>query len=241
MITGASTGIGAECARLLSQYGVHVGIHYRQNKEKAEKLAEEIKSNGGNAVLFHGDLLDRSVRETIIDNFVKIFGKIDLLINNAGACYSYKHFSEIDEDSWNKTISLNAKAPFFLSRHAFNYMKKYQWGRIINISTASIKFGGAKSLHYCASKAALEALTIGFAKEGAKYNILVNSIKCGVIDTSMHTSIDGYDKKRFEKRVAMIPLNRVGKPIDIAGMVVFLASDCGNFITGESFSIDGGE
>lgn len=242
LITGASTGIGAKCAKLFAQHGALIGIHYRQNKEKAEKLAEELQNaHNVEAKLFPGDLLEQSVRENIINDFVKSFGRIDVLVNNAGACYSYKHFSELDEDSWDKTISLNAKAPFFLSRYAFNCMKEYRWGRIINISTVSIKFGGAKNLHYSASKAALEALTTGFAREGAKYNILVNCIRCGVVDTSMHTRIDGYSEDLFKKRAEMIPLKRVGKPIDIARMVVFLASDCGNFITGEIFTVAGGE
>jgi len=241
LITGASAGIGAQCAKIFAQHKADIGIHYRENRQKAEELAEEIRNEHVRVEIFKGDLLEKSVRGNIISDYVNTFGEIHVLVNNAGACYSYKHFADLDEDSWDKTISLNAKAPFFLSRYAFNYMKEQKWGRIINISTGSIKFAGANSLHYSASKSALETLTIGFAKEGAKYNILANCIRCGVIDTPMHTKIDGYNKELLKKRVEMIPLKRMGKPIDIARMVLYLASDSGDFITGETFSIDGGE
>jgi 3-oxoacyl-[acyl-carrier protein] reductase len=96
-------------------------------------------------------------------------------------------------------------------------------------------------MHYTASKAALDSLTLGFSRAGADHNILVNSIRCGVIDTNMHTRIEGYSKDQFEKRINMIPLKRVGKPNDIASMALYLASEGGDFITGEIFTIAGGD
>ena len=137
---------------------------------------------------------------------------------------------------------MNAKAPFFLSGEVFDSMKDQGGGRIINISSVNVKYGGgAKSIHYVASKAALESITRGFAREGAKYNILVNTIRPGVIDTPMHTNIRGYSRKDFQKRIALVPLKRMGKPIDIARMALFLASEAGDFITGEIFTIAGGD
>ncbi len=241
LITGASTGIGAATAELFGQYGAKIGVHYRHNREKAETVASRIRQFSGEAELFQGDLLEESVRRNLVKDFVKAFGRIDILINNAGACYEYRHFSELNEEAWDKTVTLNAKAPFFLSRNAFEYMKENRWGRIINITSVAVKYGGANSLHYTASKGASDVLTVGFSREGCKYDILVNSIRCGVIDTSMHTRIDGYNEEQFQKRIDLIPLKRVGKPIDIARMALFLASDCGNFITGEIFSVAGGD
>lgn len=242
LITGASGGMGTSMAKLFASYGACVGLHYRSGREKAMKLLKEIRENSGKAELFQGNLLDQSVRKNLVKSFVKIFGRIDVLINNAGAIYDYKHFSELDEKSWDCTFGLNVKAPFYLSASAFQHMKETGGGRIINISSANVKYGGsARSLHYNSSKAALDNLTIGFSREGAKYNILVNSIRCGVIDTPMRTKIKGYNESNFKKRIELIPLKRVGQPIDIARMVLFLASESGNFITGEIFTVAGGD
>lgn len=241
LVTGASSGIGASIAKLFASYGAFVGLHYRKSKLQAMGVLRECKNAGGKMEIFQGDLLKSTVRKRLIKSFVDIFGGIDILINNAGGIYKYKHFSEIDEDSWDKTFNLNTKIPFFLSLDAFEYMKKHKWGRIINITTAGVKYVGANSLHYTSSKAALDVLTLGFAREGAKYNILVNSIRCGVIDTPMHTKIDGYSEERFQERINLIPLKRLGKPIDIARMALFLASECGDFITGEVFTVAGGD
>ena len=241
LVTGASSGIGASISQLFAEHGAYVGLHFRSHKTRTTQILKKIRDKSGTAEIFQGDLLDQKTRNILIRKFAKQWGGIDILINNAGACYEYKHFSELNEKAWDKTVTLNTKVPFFLSRDAFKYMKEKKWGRIINISSVSVKYGGAKSLHYCCSKAALDALTTGFSREGFSHNILVNSIRCGVIDTPMHKNIKGYKEETFKKRIAMIPLKRMGHPIDIARMVLFLASECGDFITGEVFSVAGGE
>ena len=116
-----------------------------------------------------------------------------------------------------------------------------KWGKIINISTVALKDAGAKNLHYTTAKAALEELTAGLSKEGAKHNILVNSIRCGLIDTPMHTTVSGYQEELFQKRVELVPLGHTGEPLDIARMALYLASEGGRFITGECFSVAGGD
>jgi len=241
LVTGASSGIGAAIAELFSQYGALVGLHWRSNRNGVLKVMEEVKRNSGKGELFQGDLLDQKARLGLIPAFVKKFGGIDVLINNAGAGYEYKHFSELTEEEWQRMFDLHAKAPFFVARDAFPYMEKQKWGRIINISTVAIEHAGVYSMHYWGSKAALDALTRGFAREGAGHNILVNSIRCGVIDTPMRTKMSGYDEERFKKRVGMIPLRRAGKPLDIARLALFLASECGDYITGEIFRVAGGD
>ncbi|MBA3052129.1 SDR family oxidoreductase [bacterium] len=242
LITGASGGIGAGIARLFASYGACLGIHYCSAKKNAVRLAEEIKKKGIRIELFQGDLQKPESRNTLVGNFVKKYGRIDVLVNNAGAIYDYEHFSKLAEKSWDYTFDLNVKAPYYLSAAAFMNMKRNDGGRIINISSANVKYGGsARSVHYTASKAALENLTLGFAREGAKYNILVNSIRCGLIATQMHEKIKGYNEKLFKQRIELIPLKRSGKPIDIARMVLYLASECGSFITGETFTVAGGD
>jgi len=177
----------------------------------------------------------------LIHDFIEVFGSIDILVNNAGGIYGNKNFLEIDEDSWNQTFTLNVTAPFFLARDAFSFMKLHGGGKIINISSISAKYGGSgTTMHYGAAKAALEAITRGLAKAGAPYNILVNTIRGGVIDTPFHEKIQR-DRKNLEERINLIPLKRMGKPLDIARMALFLASEAGDYITGEIFTVAGGD
>ncbi len=242
LITGASTGIGASTAKLFAENGAHVGLHYRSSQKQVENMLKEILKITKHAKTFKGDLLDIEYTKSLVPSFIKAFEGIDVLINNAGGICGYKHFSELDEESWDNTFSLNIKSPFYLIKDAFNYMMEHGGGRIINISTASVKYGAsAMGLHYTASKAALDSLTLGFSKEGARHNILVNSIRCGVIDTAMRTKIGGYNEELFQKRINLIPLKRVGKPIDISRMALYLSSECGDFITGEIFTVAGGD
>ena len=242
LITGASGGIGISMAKIFADYGAHLGLHYQSNKEGVTQLLKEVLNKTEEAEIFQADLIDQRNRENLIQLFIKTFGGIDVLINNAGAVYDYKHFSELDEKSWQNTFDLNVKAPFYLIGKAFPYMKERGGGRIINISSVNVKYGGsAKSLHYVAAKAALDSLTLGFAKEGAKHNILVNSIRCGFIDTPMRAKVGGYSEENTQERIRMIPLRRMGQPIDIARMALFLASEGGNFVTGEVFTVAGGD
>jgi 3-oxoacyl-[acyl-carrier protein] reductase len=118
-------------------------------------------------------------------------------------------------------------------------MRDHRGGKIINISSISVKYGGsAQTLHYGAAKSALETVTLGLSKAGAKHNILVNTVRGGFIDTPMHQKLG---RTNIEKRIEMIPLKKAGKPRDVAGMVLFLASEAGDFITGETFTVAGGD
>lgn len=241
LITGSSSGIGACIARLFAKFGARVGVHYAHSEEQALEVLKEIVEHSEEARIFKGDLLEASFRRDLVPSFIRAFGGIDVLINNAGMASDYKHFSELGEEHWDKTFALNVKAPFCLTRDAFAHMKEQRWGRVINISSVAVKYAAPHSLHYTASKAALETLTRGFAREGARHNVLVNSIRCGVIDTPMRTSIANYSEELFRKRVSLVPLGRAGMPLDIARTVLFLASECGDFITGECFVVAGGD
>ena len=239
LVTGASSGIGACIAGLLGSYGAVVGVHYRSNEKGARDIVHNIRKQGGEAEAFQGDLLDASARGKLLKSFIDVFGGIDVLVNNAGGIYGPKHFLELDEESWDNTFALNAKAPFFLAKDTFSFMKEQGGGKIISISSVSAKYGGSpQTLHYGAAKAALEAVTVGLARAGAPYNILVNSIRGGFIDTPFHEKIGRSD---LEGRIKLIPLKRAGRPLDIAGMVLFLASSAGDYITGEVFTVAGGD
>lgn len=242
LITGASTGIGAEMALQFAAHSARIGLHYRSNREAMEEVARRCSALTDPVQLLQGDLLEPEARDRLIPEFVSAAGGIDVLINNAGAIYDYLEYSELTEDAIDRTFALNAKAPFFLMRDAFRHMKEGGSGRIINISSTSVKYGGGpNNLHYVAAKAALDSLTLGFAREGAKYNILVNSIRCGLIQTEMQRKIPGYLESRMADRIAMVPLKRPGHPADVAAMALHLASDGGEFITGQFICVSGGE
>lgn len=226
LVTGAGSGIGLEIAEQFSKEGSVVGFH---------------RKSEGFGCPFTGDLLRREVRENLIDNFVEAFGGIDILVNNAGACPEYKHYSELTEEECDRMFTLHWKAPFTLAREAMKYMKKQNWGRIIFISTGAIKFGGVNNMHYYSSKAAMDAMMRGFARDGATHDVLVNSIQPGVIDTPMKFKTEGYDEEKWQARAKLIPLGHPGEPEDIARMVLFLCSRGGDFITGEIIRIAGGE
>lgn len=239
LITGASTGIGACTAELFASYGANVGIHYNKSETKANYVLQKIKNHGGNATILQANLLDSSSYKNLIDSFIDIYGGIDVLVNNAGGIYGFENFLFLNEESWDDTFTLNAKAPFFIAKEAFSSMKLHGGGKIINISSISAKYGGSEnSMHYGAAKAALDAITKGLSRAGTEHNILVNSIRAGFVDTPFHKKIG---RKNIEERIKLTPLKKAGEPIDIARMILFLASEAGDYITGEVFTVAGGD
>jgi len=239
LVTGATGGIGTGLVRMFAAKGAVVGIHYHKNKEQAELLVREVESNGGQSGSFQADLLSSGGAD-LVNAFVERFDGIDVLVNNAGGICGFEDFLELDESDWIKSFQLNAQAPFFLAQRAFTWMKKNSGGKIINISSIAAKYGGsARSLHYGASKAALEAVTVGLARAGAPHNILVNAVRGGFIDSPAQQRLSS--QKNLKERVKLIPLQRAGQPEDIASLVVFLASGAGDFITGEIMTVAGGD
>ncbi|WP_319508442.1 SDR family oxidoreductase [uncultured Methanolobus sp.] len=239
LVTGASTGIGACTAELLASRGATVGLHYNRSSKEANDLLQRIYEFGGTAAILQADLLDASSHKSLVDAFICSFGGLDVLVNNAGGIHGFKHFLEMDDASWDDTFMINVKAPFFIAKEAFAFMKDNGGGKIINISSISAKYGGSShSMHYGAAKAALDSLTKGMSRHGAEYNILVNSIRAGFVDTPFHKKIN---RQNIDERVRSIPLKKAGEPIDIARMVLFLASEAGDYVTGETFTVAGGD
>ena len=239
LVTGGATGIGAGIVKAFSDYGARVGVHYRKSEAEAKALQEELCRENTNMLLFQADLLESVERERLIEDFLKEFGGIDVLVNNAGGPVGTDHFLELDQASWDETFALNVTAPFFLAQSVFPSMRNAGGGRIINISSIGVKYGGSeKTLHYNAAKASLEAVTRGLAKLGAEYNVLVNAVRPGVVDTAVYQFVSRED---FQRRVDLVPLKRSGKPEEIAAMVRFLASDAGSYITGQIIAVSGGD
>lgn len=239
LITGASSGIGACNAELFASYGAIVGIHYYSSDRDAKELGQKISERFSSPIYLKADLLNSNERDRVIQTFIDKTGGVDVLVNCAGAIIGTQHFLEMDSDSWEKTVNINLTAPFFLAKSAFSYMMANGGGRIINISSIAAKYGGsATSIHYGASKAGIEAVTRTLAKEGARYNILVNAIEPGVIETEFHKKIG---RTSLDERIKSIPLKRAGKPLDVARLCVFLASKAGDYITGQVYGVTGGD
>lgn len=234
LITGASSGIGAEIAKRCAEEGAQVGIHFAENFQGAEELARQL--SGLASVRTYQQNFSKGVGE-LMSRFIADFGGIDVLVNNAGTIDG-KAFEEMTAADYDLIFNVNSKAPFILTQQAFTKMKEQKGGKIINISSFAVKYGMGrnKSVHYAASKATLEILTVALAKLGAEHNILVNAIRPGVIMTRLQK-----DRQDLKQVLQRIPVKRAGTPHDVAEMVVHLASDRGNFITGEIITIAGGE
>lgn len=239
LVTGASSGIGASVAELFSSFGAVVGLHYNVSEQKAVQISEQLIQKGGEVHLLQGDLSDYSVSTNLVSRFVEKTGGINVLINCAGAIIGFEHFLEVSTEDWNTTLALNLTAPFLISREAFRYMKDHGGGKIIMISSIAAKFGGSDtSVHYGAAKAGLEAVTRSLSRAGAPCQILVNTVRAGVIDTPLHEKIG---RRSMKERISKIPLQRAGRPGEVAMVCLFLASEHGDFITGEIYNITGGD
>jgi len=234
LITGSSSGIGLEIAKKFAEKEANIGIHYSKNKQEAQKIVDEL-SKITKVKVYCQDFLKDPI--DLIQRFVNDFGGIDILINNAGMLDS-KSFLDMTSKDYDKIFNVNSKAPFLLSRDAFKIMKKNKFGRIINISSISVKFGRGRnnSIQYAATKSTLDVLTKGLSIMGAEHNILVNSIRPGIIMTRIH-----HGRKNLSERIQLIPLKRAGTVEDIANLVIYLTSEKGSFITGQVFDVSGGE
>lgn len=238
LITGASSGIGLAILEKLIPYPANICAHYYKDKKDLTQIFRKF-ANKCKITIIQANLLTEKGRSKLINAYEKNLDRIDVLVNNAGSVFGSNSIENLDVDSWRKTFQLNCEAPFFLSRWAFGKMKRQGGGKIINISSISAKYGGgARTMHYGASKAALDSTTIGLARLGAPFNILVNSIRPGIVDTGFHRNIPDKDMK---ERINMVPLKRMGSPEEVASLVVYLISDSANYITGEIISIAGGD
>ncbi len=236
LITGVTSGIGKETALCFAKGGWDIIGHYFSSEEKGGEIKKALSGCGVKCTMLRADF---SSEDGIASFMKKIAGmEVDSLINNAGTYVSARHFTELTVDDLNKTFMVNAFAPVIIASKVFAGMKERGFGRIVNISSIAAKYGGsASSLHYGASKCALEGMTKTLAREGAGFNILVNTVRPGVIDTEFHKKFP----KDMKKRIAMIPLKRMGKPEEVAEVLYFLGSDRNTYITNEVIAVSGGE
>lgn len=237
LITGGSRGIGAEAAKLFARLGAEVAINYHSNKASAESVAAEIEKHGHRCFIIKADLGNRADCESLVHATVTNLGRIDVLVNNA-AIWTEAAIEDMSDEILDRTIDINVKGCFYTTAAAVPYMKKQNWGNIIFISSTAGQRGEAWHSHYAASKGALISLTKSLAPELAAFNIRVNCVAPGWVDTDMsHDALRSPDGPKY---VSLIPLGRAARPEELAGPIVFLASEWASFITGEVLNVNGG-
>lgn len=235
LVTGASSGIGRASALALANQGAKVVVAARR-LDRLQALVAEIKNHGKDALAIQMDVTKKTDVDAAVASTVQAFGRLDILLNNAGAL-DYSPFLEMTEEKWDLVIDTNLKGYFLVAQAAAREMAKNKWGRIINI--ASIASGGAgvgmaQLVHYTASKGGVIGMTEALATELGQYNILVNAIGPGGIDTEM---TKGADVSSFANRLSV---KRLGKPEEIAAAVIYLASEEAAYTTGSTLYVDGG-
>ena len=237
VVTGASKGIGAGIAKSLAAEGASVVVNYSSAKAGADKVVGEIKAQGGKATAVQGDLSKKSDINRLFAETKKTYGNLDILVNNAGV-YDFKPLDEITEDHFHKQFNLNVLGLILATQEAARHFNSS--GSVINIGSVAGTSPVAGGSVYCATKAAVDAVTKSLAKELGPRKIRVNSLNPGMIETEgFHAAgISGSD---FQKQVeAQTPLGRIGQPQDIATVATFLASADSGWISGETFLVAGG-
>ncbi|MFC1619876.1 SDR family NAD(P)-dependent oxidoreductase [Candidatus Neomarinimicrobiota bacterium] len=237
IITGASRGIGAACARLFAQAGAHIGLAYHSRDDKAQAVKSEVEQLGRQALLLKGDVADYSTAKDHVQQVVDTFGKVDILVNNAGI-WTYLETGAGDQAEWDRTIAVNLRSIFNYTDIVVPFMKKAGRGNIIHISSTAGQRGEAFHSHYAATKGGIIAYTKSLAVELAP-DIRVNAVAPGWVDTDMSDEVLS-DSTLRQEVVDGIPLKRLPPAEDLAGPVLFLASSLARHITGEILNVNGG-
>lgn len=237
LVTGGSKGIGYGMAMALGHYGAKLAIIGR-NRQDGESAVHAFKAKGVQAEFFQADVTNKVQVARIVDEVVEYFGKIDILLNNAGMNIR-KPLTEVEEADWDQVLSTNLKGIFLVGQAAARHMIARKNGRIINVSSILGSIGLPNQTSYAASKGGINQLTKVWAAELAPFNITVNGIGPAYIRTPM-TEKWMSDSKRYSEIVNSTLLGRVGELEDLAGPVVFLASDTSSYVTGQILYVDGG-
>lgn len=236
IVTGGSRGIGRAIVKKLAEEGANVAFNFLKSEEKALAIKKEIEEKGGKALTFRQDVKDYGAIKMMVEGVKSHFGRLDIIVNNAGILRD-KALMLMEEQDWEDVISTNLSGAFNLVRAAIVTFMKQKSGNIINItSVAGIK-GMPRQVNYSASKAGIIGLTKALAREVGPYNVRVNAIAPGYIDTDMVTGFKEAQKAEILKR---IPLNRFGTAEEVAKVAAFVASDAAKYITGQVITIDGG-
>lgn len=234
IVTGASRGIGREIAKVLAENGHIVIANYNKSENKALELQKNLMGAGIDIDIFKCDVSRRDEVKSMIDFVVNKYGKIDVLVNNAGVD-AEKMFTDITDDDWNYIMQNNLYSVFCCTQEVVKHMINQKFGSVINISSIYATNGGACDVHYSAAKGAVNGMTKALAKELGLSNIRVNAVAPGAILTDMTAEISDDDWAEVKKE---IPLGVIGKPVDIARCVKWLVED--EYTTGQIIEVNGG-
>ena len=239
-VTGSSTGIGRAVAETLAREGRRVAVHYNASEAEARKVAEGISSSGGEAMLVGGDVSDSAEVDRMVGEIEDRYGRLDVLVNNAGSLVERRGLAEMTEDLWDRVMDINLKSVFLCSRAVLPMMKRRGAGRIVNVTSVAARNGGGPgSVAYATAKGGVSTLTRAMAKELVSENILVNGAAPGIITTPFHDRFTPPDVRKNFKNA--IPIGREGTPEETASVVAFLASPAANYLVGEIIEVNGGQ
>jgi 3-oxoacyl-[acyl-carrier protein] reductase len=242
LITGASTGIGAAAAMAFGANGAKVAVHYNKSKAEAGKVAAAVEKAGGKASLIGGDVTDSAVCKDIVEKTVAAFGRIDVLINNAGGLVQRAPIEALTDELFDQVLYLNVRSAMVCSGAAAQHMRKQgSGGSIINVTSIAARHGGGPGASlYAGSKGFVSTMTRGLAKELVKDKIRVNAVSPGVITTPFHERYS--TPQMLEGFKASIPMNRLGTADECAGAFLFLASEqMSGYMTGQILEVNGGQ
>ena len=236
LVTGASRGIGKQIALTFAKNGYDIAVNYNKENEELENLKKEIEQNNVKCFMAKGDVSNYEACEKFVKAVIEEYGKVDVLVNNAGITKDTL-LMRMKKEDFEAVIDVNLVGTFNVTKNVIPYMIKARSGRIINIASVVGIAGNAGQTNYSASKAGIIGFTKSLAKEVASRNILVNAVAPGFIQTQMTDVLKEDIKEEIAKS---IPLGRMGNPQDVANVVKFLASEESSYITGQVINIDGG-
>jgi NAD(P)-dependent dehydrogenase (short-subunit alcohol dehydrogenase family) len=239
IVTGAGRGIGKSVALGLAKYGADIALCARSRPE-LDLVGKEVKKLGRNVLSIPADILDMSELDRIVVETRRVLGRIDVLVNNAGALVEASAL-EANEDGWNLVMNTNVKAPFFLSQKCARVMiEQGEGGSIINVTSEVIDKVEVNLGAYCPSKAALHNITKVLAREWGRYKVRVNSLAPCFVDTVLNQPLFAKKEEFYLPKLRGVPLGRHSVPEDLTGAAVFLASNAASYITGTTILVDGG-
>ena len=239
IVTGASRGIGRAIAVGMAKRGFDIAINdIERQKDAMQDVAKEIEASGRRVLTVYADVSNKTDVETMVQKTVENFGRIDAVVNNAGILIA-SDVEHLKEEHWDSVLDVNAKGTFLVVQAVLPFMKKQNYGRIVNIASIGGKHGAPEQAHYSASKAAVMGFTRVLAQEVGTFGITANCICPGIILTDMgRVNLDDIAvRETWQEKTAM---RRIGDPEDVVGPVAFLASDDAAFVTGQSLNVDGG-
>jgi 3-oxoacyl-[acyl-carrier protein] reductase len=236
LVTGGSRGIGRAVAESLAAAGAALALNYSRSEEEAQAAADGIRAGGGEVEVIRADVADGAAVAAMFARLGELWGGVDIVVNNAGATRD-GFVMLMSDESWDDVMAVNLRGAFLCARHALRPMIRRRWGRIVNVVSPAALVGKEGAANYAASKGGLLSFTRSLAREVGRYDVTVNAVCPGFVDTRMIAGMPAEERARFEKQIA---LGRFGTPAEVAHAVRFLCSPAAGYVSGATISVDGG-